>query len=71
VADESDLFEIEQLLASIDRPIPPWRVLIMPEGTDVETLRRRAALLATSCLRRGYRYCSRLQIELFGNQRGT
>lgn len=71
VADDSDLLEIEQLLASIDRPIPPWRVLIMPEGTDVETLRSRAALLANACLRRGYRYCSRLQIELFGNTRGT
>src|SRR5688572_9389870 len=71
VADESDLLEIEQLLVLIDRPIPPWRVLIMPEGTDVETLRSRAALLASACLRRGYRYCSRLQIELFGNQRGT
>lgn len=71
VESDSDLVEIEQLLAAIDRRIPPWRVLIMPQGTDDRSLRSRSGSLASACLRHGYRYCSRLQIELFGNARGT
>lgn len=66
-----DVSEMEVLLAQIDRPIPPSKVLLMPQGTDPRTLRDRDETLVELCLRRGYRYCNRLQIELFGNTRGT
>ena len=73
VSAVEDLPEIESLLAGVGA-IPGFtrdRVLLMPEGTDVETLRDRGPLLAEMCLEHGFRYAPRLQIELFGNTRGT
>lgn len=69
VATEEDVAELESLLADVGRPIPRAKILLMPEGTDAATLRSRN--LAELCLRRGYRYCNRLHIELYGNTRGT
>jgi len=66
-----DLSEISQLLDAISQPVPPWKVLIMAQGVDSATLRDRDEKLVDACLRLGYRYCHRLHIELFGNQRGT
>jgi 7-carboxy-7-deazaguanine synthase len=66
-----DLSEMEELLERIGRPIPPSKVLVMPQGVDVRTIRARDETLIELCLRRGYRYCNRLHIEIFGNKRGT
>lgn len=71
VAQPSDLDELEQMLRSLEREIPPAKIFLMPEGTTLETLRRRAAWLVEACKQRGYRYAHRLHIELFGNRRGT
>ena len=43
----------------------------MPEGVTAEKIRERAAWLGELCKARGHRYASRLQLELYGNQRGT
>jgi len=70
VAAEADLVEIDGLLAQLKR----WRpsdVLLMPEGTDAATLRERARWIGDVCKRTGFRYCPRLHVELYGNQRGT
>jgi 7-carboxy-7-deazaguanine synthase len=69
IATEQDLAEMEALLAAVGRPVPRARILLMPEGTDTAAIRGRN--LAEICLRRGYRYCNRLHIELYGNTRGT
>jgi len=73
VSAVEDLPEIENLLAEIGTVtgFTRDRVLLMPEGTDVETLRERGPLLAELCLEHGFRFAPRLQIELFGNTRGT
>ena len=71
VRDEGDLPEIEALLAQVARPIPPDRVLLMPEGITPDALRQRQTLVVDLCKRKGYRYCPRLHIELFGNKPGT
>jgi 7-carboxy-7-deazaguanine synthase len=71
VSQPGDLEEIGGMLASLKRDIPSHKVLLMPEGTTVEALRARAGWLADLCKARGYRYAPRLQIELFGNVRGT
>jgi 7-carboxy-7-deazaguanine synthase len=71
VAQETDLIEIETLLASLGREIPRAKVLLMPEGTTVEVLRARAVWLSELCKTRGYRYAPRLHVELYGNKRGT
>ena len=70
VAAETDLAEIEQLLAQL-RSWRPQDVLLMPEGTDTATLSSRAGWIAEVCKRTGYRYCPRLHVELYGNTRGT
>jgi len=37
----------------------------------LEAIRDKAAWLGDLCRDRGYRYAHRLQIELYGNRRGT
>jgi 7-carboxy-7-deazaguanine synthase len=71
ITQPSDVDELENMLASLDRDIPRHRVLLMPEGTTIEAIRARAGWLGELCKARGYRYAHRLHIELYGNQRGT
>jgi len=71
VAEPKDVAELEGMLKSVGREIPPHKVLLMPEGTSLERLRQRADWLVDLCKARGYRYAHRLHIELFGNKRGT
>jgi 7-carboxy-7-deazaguanine synthase len=70
VSGETDLQEIEKLLGQLNG----WQasdVLLMPEGTDADTLAGRAGWIGEVCKRTGYRYCPRLHITLYGNTRGT
>jgi 7-carboxy-7-deazaguanine synthase len=71
VSRVEDMNEIESMLGQLGRRIPGDRVLLMPEGTTVEALRAKAGWLGELCKVRGYRYAPRLQIELYGNRRGT
>jgi 7-carboxy-7-deazaguanine synthase len=73
VSRVEDLPEIEELLNEVGE-VPGFtrdKVLLMPEGTDVETLRERGPLIAEMCLEHGFRYAPRAHIDLFGNTRGT
>lgn len=65
-----DLAEIEALLGKLDG-IKPTQVLLMPEGTDHETVLRRSRLLVPAVMERNWRLTQRLHIELFGNTKGT
>ena len=65
---EQDLAEIDELLAKLG-PWEPSDVLLMPEGVTISHPAF-AQWLAATCLERGWRYCPRLHIELWGNQRG-
>ncbi len=70
VSDETDVSEIDAMLDELKN----WRgedVLLMPEGTDEATLRSRAGWVSELCKTRGFRYCPRLHVELYGNRRGT
>jgi 7-carboxy-7-deazaguanine synthase len=71
IASENDLAELHDLLTGIGTEITPAKVLLMPEGTDVATIRQRSVPLIDICKRHGYRYCDRLHIALFGNTKGT
>jgi 7-carboxy-7-deazaguanine synthase len=69
VREPRDLAEIESLLAGLRG----WRdddVLLMPEGMTPDALASRR-WVADECLKRNWRYCPRLHIELYGNTRGT
>jgi 7-carboxy-7-deazaguanine synthase len=71
VASENDLEEIQDLVAGLGVEITPSKILLMPEGTDAETIRKRSLTLIDICKHHGYRYCDRLHIHLFGNTKGT
>jgi 7-carboxy-7-deazaguanine synthase len=69
ISGPAEMTEIEELLGLLKG----WRnhdVLLMPEGVTLPGSQTKQWLVA-ECLKRGYRYCPRLHIELFGNTRGT
>jgi 7-carboxy-7-deazaguanine synthase len=70
VSRQEDLAEIDDILAKL-KGWSPADVLLMPEGTNVESLSRRGAVVAELCKDRGFRYCPRLHVALYGNTRGT
>lgn len=69
VTAPSDLDEIRQLLK--DTGGSAQKTMLMPEGTQLETLRERAQWMVEVCKSEGFRYSPRLHIDLFGNRRGT
>ncbi len=69
IAEESDLTEAQQVIASLNTP--PQNVILMPEGTAEETLKQRGPWLAELCKKHGYRFSPRLHVHLYGNKRGT
>jgi len=69
VSNPSDLAEIEGICRSLNAP--PDRVLLMPEGISADTLQQRATWLVEICKQRGYRFCPRLHVLLYGNRRGV
>ncbi|GMV24799.1 MAG: hypothetical protein AMXMBFR58_08300 [Phycisphaerae bacterium] len=69
VSRPADLAEIDEVLARV-RGWSRDDILLMPEGTappgpDLKDL------LVRECLARGWRYCTRLHLDLFGHRRGT
>lgn len=69
VRDHTDITEIDALLAQLP-PIEPSCIMLMPEG--VTTPKPRSVVwVANVCTTRGWRYCHRLHVELFGNTRAT
>ena len=71
VSEAADLVEIEETITATGVSIPGWKVQLMPEGTTVEAFKKRQQKLLAICLEKGYRFCDRLHIRLFGNTRGT
>jgi 7-carboxy-7-deazaguanine synthase len=69
VAEEDDIVEIKTLVTRLQAN--PQRVVLMPEGTDAEVLRERAAWVVELCKQEGYRFSPRLHIDLYGNRRGV
>lgn len=64
-----DLAEIDDLLTKL-RGVAPDDVMLMPEGVTPPSQEHKQ-FVVQACLERGWRYCGRLHIELFGNTRGT
>jgi 7-carboxy-7-deazaguanine synthase len=70
VSNQQDLKEIDEILAGING-WQPSDVMLMPEGIDSTTLASRSDWIIEICKDRGFRFCPRLHIALFGNARGT
>ncbi|MEO1717444.1 MAG: 7-carboxy-7-deazaguanine synthase QueE [Planctomycetota bacterium] len=69
VESPADLSEIDDLLGQLSG-FEAGDVMLMPEGTSVPDPAGVRWVVET-CLDRGWRYCNRLHIELFGDTRGT
>ena len=68
VATEQDIEEIESILSQLTG-FNPSDVCLMPEGVDVNTLNSRTGWVAEQALKRGWRFCPRLHIMMFGKNR--
>lgn len=71
VAHFEDILEIEKMLEIAGVHTPPEHILLMPEGRTAGEIQARASQVIEWCKARGWRYCPRLHIDLFGNRRGT
>jgi 7-carboxy-7-deazaguanine synthase len=71
VANHADLTAVLAHIRGVLKSAPPWKILIMPEGTEPATLNTRRQMLVDFCMENGFRFCDRLHIHLFGNTRGT
>ena len=66
----ADCGEVEAYLAELPE-VDRGRVMLMPQGTDAESLVRQAEWLVPYCRQHDLTYCPRLHIERFGLVRGT
>lgn len=69
VGEPKDLDEVASIVAAVGAS--PDRVLVMPEGVTVDELDEVARWLVPAAIARGWRFCDRLHIRLFGHTRGT
>ncbi len=70
IAIPDDLVEVDALLGELGE-YEPTRVLLMPQGSTRDELADRGRWVAELCKDRGFRFCPRLHIELYGNTAGT
>lgn len=70
VSTVGDLAEIEALLSRLHN-VQREQVMLMPQGRTKADLRRTGPQVARWCLENNFSYCPRLQIELWGNKKGT
>lgn len=71
VTGPADLPEIDALLDQLaGAGLEPHEIMLMPEGVGVPEPSR-VEWVQHTCDQRGWTYCKRLHIELFGNTRGT
>jgi 7-carboxy-7-deazaguanine synthase len=65
-----DCDEVERYLEEFPE-VDRTRVLLMPQGTDRESLAARTVWLEPAAVDRGFRFCPRRHIEWYGHVRGT
>ncbi|MFC7337234.1 7-carboxy-7-deazaguanine synthase QueE [Haloferula chungangensis] len=68
-SSDADVAEIESIAARFK--IPSQRILLMPEGRTATELDRHSAGFAAEALARGWRFCDRLHVRLWGDKRGV
>lgn len=70
VERRSDFNEIQEVLRKL-KNFDSNRVLVMAQARTKRELRDRASWIVDVCKTCGFRYTPRLQIDLYGNRRGT
>lgn len=67
---QEDIREIDLLLAKLGG-VELTNVLLMPQGVTAEELGTKGRWVAELCKAKGYRYCPRVHVSLYGLARGT
>ena len=70
VETPEDLTEIDEILTQLGK-YESSNILLMPQGVTRKDLTDRGRWIVDICKKRGFRYCPRIQIRLYGNTRGT
>ena len=70
VDEKRDFTEVHTILKRL-KNVDPTRVLIMAQGRTKRELSAKAPWIVDLCKAYGFCYTPRLQIELYGNRRGT
>ena len=68
IQSDEDIVEVESLVKRIR--LPHTRCFLMPEASDTEALKERGPRIAEVCVRLGFRFSPRLQVERWGGARG-
>jgi len=68
ICDKNDIIELESLIRQFN--INKEKVILMPEGTEIETLKDRSLWITEYCKKNSYRFSPRLHILIYGNKRG-
>jgi 7-carboxy-7-deazaguanine synthase len=71
VRNRSDVEELSLNLQQLAVPLPPEKVILMPEGIEPATIAERSRDLAEICKETGWRLGARMHVQLWGNTRGT
>jgi 7-carboxy-7-deazaguanine synthase len=69
VSEPADILEIEAMQAEVG--FDPRNVILMPEGTDANSLRERARWIVEICKSKQYRFSPRIHVDLWGAVRGV
>ena len=68
VETEQDLVEIQQLQQEMQ--IPSSTIVLMPPGITRDQIQGKQNWMVEICKQHGYRYSPRLQVDIWGDQRG-
>ena len=68
IQSEDDFKEMQSLADKYG--LVPEKIILMPEAQNIEELRYRSKWLVELCKTQGYTFSTRLQILLWGNERG-
>lgn len=71
ICDEKDIEEVQIDFEGRFPFLTPDRIFLMPEASDRPTLSYRRDWLIDLCKKYGYRYCDRLQVQVYGDKRGV
>jgi 7-carboxy-7-deazaguanine synthase len=69
VGDQNDLAEVDQILAELQN-VSKDRIMLMPQARTKQQYRAVSPQVAKMCIEKGFRFCPRLHLELWGCRGG-
>ncbi len=69
VGTDDDLIEIIEFTSKWRIPVD--KTYLMPEGRTEQEVKDKAKWVIEICKREGFRYCPRIQVEVYGDKRGV